>query len=298
MTDTSTARSARTLEEIFSQPDVWSRAISDASVGLHVLPEAGEKVLVLGCGTSYYMGDSWARRRSAAGLGRTRAAIPSELAWVEDDESIVVISRSGTTGDVERAARELRPRHRVVGILGATGTPIDDVCDDRVALGFADERSVVQTRFATTSLLVLRRGIGDPVEGLVAEAAEALREPLPLEDDQHLVFLGTGWSAGIAQEAALKVREASGTWTEAYPVREYQHGPIAAATERTLVWSLGPVSEELRAAVHRTGARLREAARDPLAELVLAQRVAVELARRAGRDADQPAHLARSVVEA
>ncbi|MHB1928082.1 MAG: SIS domain-containing protein [Acidimicrobiales bacterium] len=297
MTETTTASSALTIEEIHSQPAAWSRALSDTSLGLEHLPGPGEKVLLLGCGTSYYMGEAWASLRNAAGLGRTRAAVPSELSWVEPEEVVVVISRSGTTVDVERVAGGLRDRHRIVGIVGTAGTPIEALCHDRVLLDFADEQSVVQTRFATTTLVTLRRAIGDRTDHLVAEAEEALRAPLPLGAADHLVFLGAGWSAGIAQEAALKCREASATWTEAYPVREYQHGPIAAASERTLVWTLAPVADDLRDAVARTGARLVETTRDPLAELVLAHRVAVELATRAGRDADRPAHLSRSVVE-
>lgn len=297
MTDRKATLSAITLEEIGSQPAAWARALADP-LGLAILPSAGEKVLVLGCGTSYYIGGAWAWLRNAAGLGRTRAAVPAELDWVEPDESIVVISRSGTTADVKRAVEDLRDRHHVVGVIGAPGSPIDTLCHERVLLGFADEQSVVQTRFATTVLVALRRAIGDRTDHLVTQAEEALRAPLPLGDADHIVFLGTGWSAGLAQEAALKVREASGVWTEAYPLREYQHGPIAAATERTLVWALAPAADDLVAAVARTGARLVQGSLDPLAELVLAQRVAVELAMRVGRDADRPAHLNRSVVEA
>jgi hypothetical protein len=61
-----------------------------------------------------------------------------------------------------------------------------------------------------------------------ADGAAALAEPLPagvLEAEQF-TFLGRGWAYGIAQEAALKMREAAGAWTEAYPVMEYRHGPI------------------------------------------------------------------------
>ncbi len=298
MTGTSTTRGAITLEEIRSQPEIWERVLSDPGLGLGRLPQSGEKVLVLGCGTSYYMGDSWAQLRNGAGLGRTRAAIPSELTWVEPDEVVVAISRSGTTADVADALSSLRTSHRIVGIVGTPGSPIEELCDGRVLLDFADEKSVVQTRFATSGFLALRQAIGLVPRNLLAQVRDALADPLPLGNQDHVVFLGSGWGVGIANEAALKLREASGAWVEAYPVREYQHGPIAAASSRTLVWALSPVTPDLRTAVASTGARLIESTRDPLAELVLAQRVAVEMAERAGRDADRPAHLSRSVVKA
>ncbi|WP_435858873.1 hypothetical protein [Streptomyces varsoviensis] len=53
---------------------------------------------------------------------------------------------------------------------------------------------------------------------------------------------------------------------------------------------------ELAERIEATGAHLRRPALDPLAGLVLAQRVAVRLAEGAGRSPDSPAHLTRSVV--
>lgn len=297
MNNTSATRGEITLEEIHSQPEVWERVLTDPGLGLDLLPTTGEKVLVIGCGTSYYMGDSWAQLRNSADLGRTRATIPSELTWVEPDEVVIAISRSGTTADVVDALSTLRDNHRIIGVIGTSASPIEGLCDKRVLLDFADERSVVQTRFATTGFLALRQAIGLVPPNLIDESRDALAAPLPLSGQDHIVFLGAGWSVGIAHEAALKVREASGAWVEAYPVREYQHGPIAAASSRTLVWALSPVSADLRDAVSATGAQLIEATRDPLAELVLAQRVAVEMAERAGRDADRPVHLSRSVAK-
>ena len=158
------------------------------------------------------------------------------------------------------------------------------MCHDRILLDFADEESIVQTRFATTLLAVLRRAIGGDTGHLVDDARRALQSELPLTDQTHLVFLGARFGEGLAHEAALKCLEASGTWAEAYALREYQHGPISAAGPATLVWSLSPVDDDLRDAVARTGATLHVGALDPMAEVVRAQRVAVALARRSGRE--------------
>ena len=287
---------AATAREISSQPEMWERALSDPDLGLGRLPGRGEPTLVIGCGTSFYIGDAWAHLRTGSGQGRTRAAIPSQLTWVDPDETVVLISRSGTTGDVEQLGRRLQRTHRVGGLIGTPDTPIEAVCDARLLLDFADETSVVQTRFATTGLAVLRRRIEAAGPALVDAARAALEAELPLGEHSHLVFLGTGFSEPLAHEAALKCLEASGAWTEAYAVREYQHGPIAAADARTLVWSLAPVDPELQDAILRTGATLHVSDRDPMAELILAQRVAVELARRAGRAPARPRPLSRSVI--
>jgi fructoselysine-6-P-deglycase FrlB-like protein len=164
-----------------------------------------------------------------------------------------------------------------------------------VVLDFADERSVVQTRFATTTLALVRAVLGERLEDAAADAERALEDPLP-EGGRAVAFLGTGWRVGLAREAALKVREAAGLASEAHPALEYRHGPISAAGSGTLVWALGPVPDDLAADVRAAGAALERSARDPMAELVRVQRFAVREALAAGRDPDRPPNLTRSVV--
>lgn len=298
MDDRSTVKGVVTERELTSQPEIWTQAIGLPSEQLELLPGAGERVLVIGCGTSYYVGDSYAYLRNDAGLGRTRAAIPSELTWVDDDEHIIVISRSGTTADVIEVVERFRDTHRITAILGDIDTPLGALCDRIVHLGFADEISIVQTRFATTVLTTLRTSIGQVPDSLVADARTALELPLPTDPTtvRQVVFLGHRWSVGLAHEAALKLRESAGVWTEAYPVWEYQHGPISCAGPGSLVWSLGELPEVVAADVRATGADIYVDDLDPQANLVLAHRLALALARNADRDPDTPPFLNRSVL--
>ena len=286
----------KTLEEIFTQPAMWRRAIGSSSSA--PLPAAGTRVLFLGCGTSYYVGLSYAALRNELGAGRTRAAVPSELDYVDDDEVIVVLSRSGTTGDVVEAAERLRANHHVIGIVGTPDSPLVAACDEVIPLDFADEASVVQTRFATTALTLLRASLVPDLDHLVDEAGAALGRELP-PTPNHVVFLGHGVSFGLAHEAALKCLEASGRWSEAYAVMEYQHGPIsAAAAPNTVVWPLSPIPASIAEAIRATGAVVVDPTLDPQAELVAVHRMAVEMARAEGRDPDVPPFLSRSVLAA
>ena len=118
-----------------------------------------------------------------------------------------------------------------------------------------------------------------------------------LLDRPHYVFLGAGWAIGVAREAALKVQEAASAWSEAYPALEYRHGPIAAATENSVVWLLGVHDDALVADVRRTGATVVVADGDPQAELVLVQRVAVATAQ-AARAGSGPAPVPRPLCGA
>ena len=155
---------------------------------------------------------------------------------------------------------------------------------------------MVQTRFPTAVLTLLRRSLREDVSGLPDAARRALRAPLELENHDHFVFLGSGDGVGLAAEAALKSLEAAGAWAESYAVDEYLHGPVSAASTRTLIWSLSPVPDQVADVVRQTGATLREPIFEPQVELVMCQRLALELARRAGRNPDRPRYLHRSVI--
>jgi glutamine---fructose-6-phosphate transaminase (isomerizing) len=256
-------------------------------------------VLALGCGTSYYILDAYARRRQELLGTVTRASIASELDDLERYDRVLLLSRSGTTTELVRYLDSLSDTSSTVCICGSPGTPVALRSGASVEIPFADEQSVVQTRFATTSLALLRRSIGEDLAGLADAGDAALRDALPTSPGdgvEHLVFLGTGWTLGLAHEAALKCREAALLFAEAYAVREYRHGPIALATDASLVWSFGPLPPDVREAVVATGARLVEASGDPLAELPRVHRLALEFARARGIDPDTPRHLSRSVV--
>lgn len=285
----------QTQLEIESQPAIWRKLLADASTFLKALPEGTDDVVAVGCGTSYYVGASYAAARLTSQPGRSRAAVPAELVRIDPHETLLLISRSGTTGDLLRLAHRVAHKNRIISILGTTTSPLASLSDAVIPLAFADETSVIQTRFPTTALTLLRTSLGESLLDLPEQAEAALATSLPLQDHSHFVFLGHGPSLGLAHEAALKCLEAAGVWTEAYAVSEYLHGPVAAATSRTLVWSFTPLPAEIAEVARATGATIVEPRWDPQVELVVAQRVALELALRTGNDPDQPRMLSRSV---
>ncbi|MGH3366050.1 MAG: SIS domain-containing protein, partial [Nocardioidaceae bacterium] len=161
-----------------------------------------------------------------------------------------------------------------------------------------DEESVVQTRFATSTMAFLRAHLGEDIEPVAADGERALRVPLDgLVAAEQFTFLGSGWTVGLAHEAALKVREAARVWAESYPAMEYRHGPMSIAQPGRVVWMFGTPPAGLADEVASTGAALATSGDlDPMADLVRAQRLAVALAESWGVDPDRPRHLTRSVV--
>ncbi|MFD6169932.1 SIS domain-containing protein [Streptomyces coeruleorubidus] len=285
-------------DELTSQPECWARAAAQAPGYAAVLPAPGERVAIVGCGTSYFMAQAAAALREGAGQGETDAFAASEFPYGRAYDRVVALTRSGTTTEVLDLLGRLKDRTRTTAITAAPDTPVRTAADDLAVLDFADERSVVQTRFATTALTLLRAHLGLHPEAAVTDARTALAEPLPegLVDCDEFTFLGRGWTVGLANEAGLKMREASLSWAEAYPAMEYRHGPISVTTSGTATWMFGDAPDGLAEQVRGTGALWIAGALDPLAELVRAQRLAVAVAASRGLDPDQPRHLARSVI--
>jgi fructoselysine-6-P-deglycase FrlB-like protein len=283
--------------EISSQPDCWARALQSADEAAKILPARGERVAVIGCGTSWHIASAIAAAREGAGHGETDAFPASELP-TRDYDAVLAVSRSGTTAEVLNALRDVPASARKIGITADASTPIREATDQLLVLDYADEQSVVQTRFATTVLTVARANVGHDMAPVVAEARAALAADLDerLIDRPHYVFLGRGWSTGVAREAGLKIEEAASAWSEAYPALEYRHGPLSTANDDSVVWLMGVDDSVLVNDISRTGAMVVATGRDPQAELVLAQRVAVATAEVRGLDPDRPRYLARSVV--
>src|SRR5439155_8933578 len=147
-------------------------------------------------------------------------------------------------------------------------------------------------------LALLRAHLGEDLEASIADARTALDADLPIDPStfERFVFLGHGWTVGLANESSLKLAEAALAWSSAYPAKEFRHGPISLAGPNTLVWLLGVADTDLVRDVEATGATVLVGTLDPMAELVTVQRIAVALAESRGLDPDRPRHLTRSVV--
>jgi fructoselysine-6-P-deglycase FrlB-like protein len=290
-----------TGDEINSQPECWQRAGALVPSVRHVLPADGERVAFVGTGTAWFMAQCMAALREGAGMGESDAFVASEMPRSRRYDRVVVLTRSGLTTDVNRLLRDLRgevPTLAIVGDAQVETSPSADLADAVVDLSFADEASVVQTRFATTALALVRVWVGHDLDRIVAEAEEALQVRLTEEQVsvEQVTYLGRAWTVGLAHEAALKFRQCTQSWAESYPAMEYRHGPIAVAEPGRVVWMLSPTPYGLADRIRATGATLVESHRDPMAELIVAQRLALGRAMHQGLSPDRPRNLTRAVV--
>lgn len=284
-------------QEIATQPADWRQVATLAPDFADDLPARGQRVAFTGCGTSWFMSMAAASLYEAAGLGEADAFTASEFLYGRHYDRVIAITRSGTTTEVIDLLQRLQGTVPTTVITAVPGSPVTKYADHTILVDFVDEESVVQTRFATTVLALLRAHFGEDLTAATKDAEWALMADIDaLADVEQISFIGTGWTIALAQEAALKTREAAQFWAEAYPGMDYRHGPISIAQPGRLVWCFGPVPQGLEAQVRSTGATFESNRIDPMAHLVLAQRVAVQIAKNRGLNPDQPRNLTRSII--
>ena len=140
------------------------------------------------------------------------------------------ITRSGTTTEVLALLERLRGSAATTAVTGDPTTPVMSAAD-RVVLDFADERSVVQTRFATTALALLRAHL----EGQGPAAAGVRSLAQAADDAERAIATAAGPAGWWTRSASWAVdgptawpwRPASrcgrrpGSGTEAYPAMDH-----------------------------------------------------------------------------
>lgn len=254
-----------TLSEILSQPQIWAEtekqlASSGALQRLADTFSPRSPWLFVGCGSSYYLSRLitaiWTKY-----LYIPATAVPaSELLFAPEEtlrrtgaEQIVLMSRSGETTEVLRAA-ELLQAHKTVQTLGVTcnpGSVLEKLCTHSFKLDWADEKSVVMTRSFTAILLSFQRlALQFISDSHFSSGLDQLPKKGQLWLDgyaqkiQHFagnrkfndyVFLGQGVHYWLAQEAGLKVTEMSSSYAQVYHSLEFRHGPRSIAGPDTLI---------------------------------------------------------------
>ena len=256
---------AHTLAEILSQPSIWAETDrqlrkSHALEKLAATFSPSSPWLFIGCGSSYLLS------RLIAALWTKHFYIPatgipaSELLFAPEEtlrrigaEQIVLMSRSGETTEVLRAA-ELLQSHKSVQTLAVTCNPqsvLKNLCTHAFELTWADEKSTVMTRSFTAILQAFQRlalqFVGD---NLLTSALDQLPQKGQRWLDAHArliqhfaakrefedyVFLGQGVHYWLAEEAALKVTEMSSSYAQVHHSLEFRHGPRSIAGPNTLI---------------------------------------------------------------
>jgi fructoselysine-6-P-deglycase FrlB-like protein len=268
----------QTRRAIASQPDWLAQVPTDRR-----FPD-GARLLFTGCGTSFH---------AAMTGGEAVQALELVLQPERAEDLLVIVSHEGETPLTLEAARAWRgPRWLVTG--QADG-PIAELCDEVVVCTPEIEESWCHTASYTCAVAAISALHGEDVSWLPAAVEEALAAPLPeVSEQERFLVAGAGRDLATAHEAVLKLREGAWVAAEPYETEQLLHGYLAAVDESVRAFVLegeGVATERAAAAV----AALRELGcdvdllptRHPVADIVLFQRLTVEIAERRGREPDR-----------
>ncbi|MCE5342961.1 MAG: glutamine--fructose-6-phosphate transaminase (isomerizing) [Eubacteriales bacterium] len=229
--------------------------------------KALRKITIVACGTAYHAGIFGKYVIERLSRIPVEADIASEYRYrdpiVGENELFIAISQSGETADTLAALREAK-RHgaKVLAVCNVVGSTIArEVGDAHTLFTYAGpEIAVASTKAYMTQvemMLLIALALGDMRGALPAEEAERLRGELavlPAKAEQvlltekdlrrfadsmsqkrHVFFVGRGLDFALSLEAALKLKEVSYVFSEAYAAGELKHGPIALLQDGRLV---------------------------------------------------------------
>lgn len=270
-----------------------------------LMPLLNGPMIFLGCGSSYCVAMALAALYEQERHAPAQAIIASDYipraGWTH-----VAISRTGETTELVAALKRAQEAGgRCLLVVGEQGSPAEAHADTVLALEFAPEQGVIQTRFvvaATQAIRLLITGTHELMDDLPESMEQALTtfDPTPLLRFEHVVYLGRGWRYGLAGAARLNLQETALMVSEAHQTLDYRHGPIASADERTLVWCFDPRDDAASAAViddvRRTGATVQWAKVDPLIAVAQSQLFALRKAEARGLDPMAPRNLSRAII--
>jgi glucosamine--fructose-6-phosphate aminotransferase (isomerizing) len=177
----------------------------------------------------------------------TSSAAPSVSSVYEvtpdlEGTAMIAISQSGASPDLLAAVSRARSNGaRIIAMVNAESSPLAQLADDLIPLGAGPELSVAATKSYIASLAAVVQLVaswaGDAgLAAALANAPDALARAFGLDwsaavarlrDANNLYVIGRGLGLGIAQEAALKLKETCGLHAEALSAAELRHGPMA-----------------------------------------------------------------------
>ncbi|PZM15931.1 SIS domain-containing protein [Rhizobium tubonense] len=227
---------------IFEQFPFWTGALS-----IDLPKVTASKVVVVGCGTSFYLAQTIA---AAFNLnGRNALAVPGAEwsrrrdAYLADqsDVCVIALSRSGESTETVQAVEVSRAAGLpTIALTCEKTSSITRAAETVVYLQTHAEEGIVMTSSASLMLIAGLRMAGVALGSSVIEAAKSGLAAMDsaigdlIKGRSHFVYLGAGPLYGMATEGSLKLQEMSISYSQSFHPMEYRHGPISLVDDKTL----------------------------------------------------------------
>lgn len=259
-------RGQHTYSEIMSQPEVWQSALetyaqlSEPYQKLWSEKNKGVQAIVTGCGSTHYLSMTGARLMRQSGFDASSypaselLLYPDSVYHFDDEYMLIAVSRSGTTTETVRAIERFKAKRQghIVTVTCDSTSPLAELADIVFAIDDAQEESVAQTRSFSSMAVVLQQMAHGTDDDSITESSRLPSICQSLLDTHHdlakslgenpqikkFFFLGSNALYGIACEAMLKMKEMSLSYSEAFHMMEFRHGPMSMVSDDSLVVGL------------------------------------------------------------
>ena len=235
--------------------------------------EGISKMYIVACGTAYHAGLVGKYAIEKLAKVPVEVDIASEFRYsdpfIDKHSLLIVVSQSGETADTLAAMKLAKSKGaRVLAITNVVGSSVAREAHDVFYTWAGPEIAVASTKAYTAQMIAFymialdfayKKGtvtleryheLIDHIEGLAPLVQDILDEKeviekfaLDIKDAQNAFYLGRGVDYTTAREAALKLKEISYIYTEAFAAGELKHGPIALIDQGTPVLSIVTQSE-------------------------------------------------------
>ena len=271
-----TSPGIHTKQEILSQPGVWEKSLEHLkSLDPTRYPNISDydQVVFTGCGSTYYL-SQWAAGTCEKETGIMSRAVPAsdllffpEL-WIRGDRKtlLVAVSRSAATTETVLALKSFQAAGYgdTITVTCYPDRELAQLSESVIDVPDAQEESIAQTRSFSSMLLavcwLLSKQIPNGLPALFSTAGkELIDQYMPLSEKigrdpsiQRFFFLGSGPLYGLANEAMLKMKEMSLSYSESFHTLEFRHGPMSMVdTESLIIGLLGETAREHQYALLR-----------------------------------------------
>lgn len=221
--------------------------------------EAGRKKFVfMGCGSSFMLCKSlehiFATKKDAKAVSITGGEFlvnPQLYKMSVEGAVVVILSRSGMTTEIVRAAQYIRGNYdaKIMSVTMKEDSALVSISDFSITLPWAYDESVCQTRTVTTlytgmlfvfSIIFSQQNMyGDllrmiDIEQELLEKTRPIAHEIALKEFSDVIVLADGPLCGIAEEGALAFTEIAMISGKYFHVLDYRHGPMVLNNENTL----------------------------------------------------------------
>ncbi len=232
--------------------------------------EKTERVIITGCGTSYYAG------LIGKYLFEKLARMPTEVIYgsefryhppiMNENTAVFAISQSGETADTLEAVKEAKKSGALaVGIVNVVGSTISREVHAGIYNHAGPEIAVASTKAFVSQLAILilaalylgrmRQTLGaeeaggllkelltlpSQVRKILGSSSEIRRLAKIYSRHENFMYMGRKYSWPVSLEGALKLKEISYIHAEGCPAGEMKHGPIALVDKNFPVVAIIP----------------------------------------------------------